>query len=52
MISPPSFFKAIQEDEDTSERFKDLLSAYEQYKAGDRKIMHNVGEKALHLPPR
>lgn len=37
-----SFFKAIQEDEDTSERFKDLLSAYEQYKAGDRKIMHNV----------
>lgn len=36
------FFKAIREDEDTVERFADLLSVYDKYLAGEKKIIHNV----------
>ena len=36
------FFNAIQEDEDTAERFHDLLSVYKQYKSGETKVIHNV----------
>lgn len=35
-------FKAIREDEDTAERFQDILSVYDQYLAGNRKVTHNV----------
>ena len=36
------FFKAIREDEDTVERFQDILSVYDQYLAGNKKVTHNV----------
>ena len=35
-------FKAIREDEDTAERFQDILSVYDQYLSGNRKVTHNV----------
>lgn len=35
-------FKAIREDEDTAERFQDILSVYDQYLSGNTKVTHNV----------
>lgn len=35
-------FRAIREDKDRAEQFKNLLSVYDQYLAGDKKITHNV----------
>lgn len=36
------FFGAIRKDENTAERFADILSVYDKYLAGDKKITHNV----------
>lgn len=36
------FFLAIQTDEERAKDFERLLTVYEQYKAGDKKITHNV----------
>lgn len=36
------FFKAIREDEDTADRFQDILSVHDQYLAGNKKVTHNV----------
>ena len=42
MYDMKGFFKAIREDEDTVKRFADILSVYDKYIAGDKKITHNV----------
>lgn len=35
-------FEAIREDENTVDQFQDILSVYDQYLAGNRKVTHNV----------